>query len=661
MKRFWRDLSLAYKLYVVVGVMGLLIALEFFALSFALETLSSVRAFVSGEALWSKAQKTAVLSLHKYAKTGERDHYLAYLDALQVPLGDRQARMELEKESPDMEVIYQGFVRGRIDEEDIPGLVKLVQRFSEVPQLRRALDIWAEGDRLLRLLTEEGSALHAAVGRGASQAELNAILARVDALDTELTEVEANFSYALGDASRWMERWLLIVLMVAVALFGFGGVYLTFSFLRNLRRDLQELEDTTVSIGQGDFSRRVPVRSEDDVGRLGVALNRMAEQLEFSVGEQKQAEKASEIKSQFLANMSHEIRTPLGAMLGFAELLRDRGLSPSEREAYIEIILRTGNNLSKVLNDVLDISKVEAGQMDVELVPCALMDILHEIRELMILKCASKGLRLELELAPNLPTRIKTDPYRLKQILINLISNSIKFTDHGKVRLSARLEGFDLLFSVADSGIGLTNAERGRLFQPFSQTNTAMNRKYEGTGLGLILSKRLANLMSGDVYLESSIPGQGSVFVARIPAHLPEFQIGASRDPNQSALPTERFEGKRVLVVDDTPDNRFLIEKILTRRGFHVEHAENGQEGVQKALRGDFDLVLMDVQMPVMDGYTAVRMLRQQHFGKPIIAVTAHAMKGDRMSCLDAGYSDYLTKPIQVNEFMKVLSQHLYA
>ncbi|MBX3039224.1 MAG: response regulator [Bdellovibrionaceae bacterium] len=640
--------------------MGLLIALELLTLRFAMQTLSSVRAFVSGEGIWSKAQKSATLSLHKYAQTGDIEHYQTYLSHMQVPLGDHQARVELEKAEPDIDLIHQGFRQGQIANDDIPGLVSLVRRFHEVPHLKKALGIWSDGDDALSSFSREASHLHELISSKAPPSAIQESLKRIDLHDTQLTELEVNFSQALGEGSRWLERLLLTVLFFAVITVESIGLILTISFSRNLSRDLKELRDATREVGDGDFSRRIPVRSKDEMGQLAGALNAMAEKLETNIGERVEAERASAVKTLFLANMSHEIRTPLGSMLGFAELLKDPNLPAPERAHYVDIILRTGTNLSKILNDVLDISKVEAGQMDVEKVKTSLPGLLGEVQQVMSMKCQQKGISLQFKSQGLLPDTIMTDPFRLRQILVNLIGNAIKFTEKGSITVTSTLSNHQLSFTVEDTGVGLTSEQSERLFHQFSQVDHSTRRKQEGTGLGLMLSRRLATLMGGDVSLVQSEPGKGSTFLATIHVDDFSFAIAKQASPTEAtASPQSSFQGKRILIVDDTPDNRFLIERILTRRGFSVEHAENGEEGVQKALSQNFDLILMDVQMPVMDGYTAVRTLRAQNYSKPIIAVTAHAMKGDRASCLAAGYSDYLTKPIQVNEFMTVLEQHL--
>lgn len=639
--------------------MGLLIAVELLTLRFAMTTLSSVRAFVGGEGLWSKAQKSAVLQLHKYAQTRDEAYYQAYLQHLQIPLGDRQARMEMEKPVYDKAVVYDGFLKGQIDYNDIGGLITLVRRFHAVPALHKALVIWGEGDRLFSEFIHAGEQLHYVISTNGSSATVKEVLKSVDELDGQLTVLENNFSYALGEGSRWLENLLLTILLLAVLTVESTGLILTISFSRNLSRSLRELAEGTAAVGLGDFSKRITVQSRDEIGQLASALNAMTGKLEESIGGQREAEKASEVKSLFLANMSHEIRTPLGAMLGFAELLKDKDITPQEHSKYLEIILRTGNNLSKILHDILDLSKVEAGQIEIEKTRFSLPELLRDIRQVMEIKCLDKSIHLVFNTAPDVPEFIYTDAFRLRQILTNIIGNAIKFTDKGMVTVTTHMNGRELSFLIEDSGIGLTQEQSQQLFQAFSQANNSMSRKYEGTGLGLILSRRLASLLGGDVSLVRSEPGRGSLFSVSVQLDDPGVENLKIVKADARIEMDHRLKGKKILLVDDAADNRFLVEKLLTKRGILVDQAVNGAEGVDMALKKEYDLVLMDVRMPVMDGHEAVRQLRDKKYSKPIIALTAHAMKGDRLKCIESGYTDYLTKPIQVNEFMQVLISHL--
>ena len=655
-RAFWKDLSVSKKLYFVVGGLAVLIAAELFTLLFAMNTLSAVRAFVEGEGSWSKGQMQAVLNLQKYAQFRDPKYYEAFKRELQVPLGDRRARIELLKADPSYDEIFEGFRQGRVHPDDIPNLFSLVRRFHEIPHLKKALEIWERGDQLLTDLIRAGEDLDRKLKRRASVRQVYLSLQEIDRLNDELYELEYEFSATLGEGSRWLERMLMIILVIAVLTVESTGILLTVSFSRNLSRSLDELKDAAARVGRGFFNERVPVRSRDEIGQLAMAINTMSEELEQSVGERREAEQASRVKSLFLANMSHEIRTPLGAVLGFADLLRDPNLSPNERQEYVEIIHRTGTALSKIINDILDLSKVEAGRIEIERTDVDLRALLSDVRDVMTVRCAEKAVALKIFVEEDVPRLVWTDSLRLRQILMNLMSNAAKFTERGTIELSCRKVDSKIEFVVSDTGIGMTNEEGRQIFQAFTQVDSSSERKYEGTGLGLVLSRQLARLLGGDVRLVETKPGAGSTFVASI-----EFQpVSKSTSTAKSLAPTgAEFEGKKILVVEDVEENRLLLERILVKQGLDVDFAVNGLEGIAKVAENSYDLVMMDVQMPVMDGYTATKRLRELGFRKPIIALTAHAMKEDRMKCLAAGYSDYLTKPIDKPVFLQALRDHL--
>ena len=527
-----------------------------------------------------------------------------------------------------------------------------------MPHLKKALEICGRGEYLLTELMTAGADLDSKLKRRASVRQVYQTLAEIDRLNVELYKLEYDFSATLGEGSRWLERMLMISLVIAVLTIESTGILLTVSFSRNLSGSLEELKDAAARVGQGFFRERVPVRSKDEIGQLAAAINTMTESLEQSVGERLEAEHASQAKSLFLANMSHEIRTPLGAVLGFADLLREPNLSANERQEYVEIIHRTGLTLSKIINDILDLSKVEAGRIEIESADVDLRALLSDIRDAMVIRCAEKAVELRLYIENSVPRSVRTDGLLLRQVLMNLLSNAAKFTERGAIELTCRRAGAMLEFRVSDTGIGMTNLEGRRIFQAFTQVDSSSERKYEGTGLGLVLSRQLARLLGGDVRLVSTRPGEGSTFLATI-----AFEPAARKLPSARELaPTgAEFEGKKILVVEDVEENRLLVQRILAKQGLAVDFAVNGEEGVAKATSSDYDLVMMDVQMPVMDGYTATRRLRTLGYDKPIIALTAHAMKEDRVRCMEAGYTDYLTKPIDKPVFLHSLRKHLSA
>lgn len=383
----------------------------------------------------------------------------------------------------------------------------------------------------------------------------------------------------------------------------------------------------------------------------------------------KMAEAANETKSRFLANMSHEIRTPLGAILGFSELLAEPEMNDKERQESIAVIRRNGEHLSKIIDEILDLSKVEAGKLDMQLTDVSILDLLHGVKTFMSMPAKEKGLNLKFDMKGEIPAKILTSPSRLQQILMNVIGNGIKFSTQGELKvtvshLPATENSPSLMhFSVKDSGPGLTCKQIENLFQPFTQVDTSMTRKHGGTGLGLALSRKLARALGGNIIVEESLPGEGCDFqitvetgpVQGVPMlnSLERIENVVEADGKKTAI----LKGIKVLLVEDSEDNQVIVSRFLTLEGAKVDVASNGVEGVDKALHGDHDLVLMDIQMPKLDGYGAISQLRDRGFKKPIIALTAHGMIEDRKRCLEIGSNDHLTKPINRSHLIRRVRQ----
>ena len=363
------------------------------------------------------------------------------------------------------------------------------------------------------------------------------------------------------------------------------------------------------------------------------------------------AESANSLKTTFLANMSHEIRTPLGAIIGFAELLKEPDLLPELHRQYLDVIARSGNALTVLIDDILDLSKVEAGCLTVEKISLSVNDLLSDIVSLFSEKTRMKGIQLSVEKTTDVPDRIMSDPSRLRQILINIVGNAVKFTQAGSVKISVSIRTHDthsplICFKVTDSGAGLTQDQQLKLFAPFSQGDASTTRKYGGTGLGLILSRRLAEALGGDVVLEFSKSTVGSVFCITADFAVDLARQGSSNLPLAASMPPKSLSGLRILVVEDAPENQILLSRILTKRDAKVTLANNGREGVERALAETFDIVFMDIQMPVLDGYAATKELRSLGYDVPIVALTAYAMDEERQRCLAIGCTAHLSKPI---------------
>ena len=381
---------------------------------------------------------------------------------------------------------------------------------------------------------------------------------------------------------------------------------------------------------------------------------------------QERAEAASRSKSEFLANMSHEIRTPLTAILGYTDLLRDEAIrqgAPDEQLQSMGTIRRAGEHLLSVINDILDLSKIEAGRMAIEHVEMDLPRVLFDVDSLMRSRAAQKGVQLHTRLLTPIPERMLSDPTRVRQILMNLIGNAAKFTSHGHIDIQVDQTTLDgapaVRIAIVDTGPGMTPEQAATLFQPFVQADTSVTRKHGGTGLGLTISRRLASLMGGDVQLVQSTLGEGSTFAVMLPL----LAVDGTRQVEDlhacvSASPTLTETGAyavalqgRILLAEDGEDNQLLISHHLRKAGAVVVVAEHGQRALDLILEANaagspFGLLVTDMQMPEMDGYTLARTLRAQNNSIPIVALTAHAMAEDRQKCLDAGCDDYATKPI---------------
>lgn len=379
-----------------------------------------------------------------------------------------------------------------------------------------------------------------------------------------------------------------------------------------------------------------------------------------------EAEKANSAKSAFLANMSHEIRTPLGAIMGFANLLKNEDLQKADVEKFLSVIDRNSTHLLRLIDDILDLSKVEAGRMQIETVEVALPELISEFCSVMEMRAKDKGISFKLKFFSQIPDKVISDPTRIRQILMNVVGNAIKFTEKGSVELLVHYSHAELEFAVRDTGCGISEEQAQGLFQAFHQADISTTRRFGGTGLGLVLTRKIAEAMGGTFRLERSVPNQGSLFVATIRVQMPEEsqmvegrRVGAVREEMRE-LPQRLLEGMKLLVVEDSEDNQNLFRAILEQAGAIVEIANDGSEGVSRALQNKYDLVLMDVQMPKMDGHEAARTLRTQQYNTPIVALTAHAMKEERDRAIESGFSEFLPKPIQKKTLLNMVSRYLH-
>ncbi|AZZ36065.1 hypothetical protein CIK05_04420 [Bdellovibrio sp. qaytius] len=373
-----------------------------------------------------------------------------------------------------------------------------------------------------------------------------------------------------------------------------------------------------------------------------------------------ESERANSLKTTFLANMSHEIRTPLASIMGFAEVLKENTLSEIDKARFLENIIKNGSSLSRIIDDILDLSKVESGHLEVENIEVAFDQLLFEVLSMFRERAKSKNIYLNLNLSSQVPTRIKSDPTRVRQILINLISNAMKFTKDGGIQIDVHSDCISSSFNkfqiqIRDTGIGLTPDQAKRLFRPFTQADNSTTRKYGGTGLGLTLSKRLAQALGGDIRIIKTAQGEGSTFAFEFNAEVTAEENHCEIPDNTIAPSDIDLKNVRVLLAEDSPDSQELIKYVLTNHGATVTVANDGAEALQLARSQDFDVVLMDIQMPELDGYEVTRRLRAENFVKPIIALTAHAMLEERVKTKAAGCDAHITKPLNFRQLVSTV------
>jgi PAS domain S-box-containing protein len=767
-----------------------LIGVELFALNFTIHTLSATRGLVGGEGLWSKAEKDAIFSLQKYGYTHDEIDYQHYQNMLTVPMGDHKARLALSKPEPDINGAIKGFTEGRIHPDDIDGIIKLLTRFHSNPYISTAVMYWTRGDSLIFELQNLGTKLHQQItSMAASSKEVNETCEQIQTLDKKITGLEDNFSFALGDGSRWMEHLILKLLFSIALTVELTGLFLTISVSRAITKGISEIVKVARKVATGNFANRARVFSKDEIGFLAESFNRMVgnlekktmeeriaenalrsqkelyetllktqsemgegviisendeivyvnqaacrifgysmeeilrlptvielipkqEQSQFTeknnkisgetkisrkdkklvdieftthnlrypgnmqsitifrdtteknkVEEQLQKEKDNAMRAElskkvgekFLATMSHEIRTPMNAIIGFADILINTPLN-IEQKKYLGAIKTSGDNLLVIINDILDLSRIKAGKMRIENKGFILSHILSVCVEQMLPKAEEKGIQLFTTVDNTIPGLVVGDPSRLTQILLNFLSNAVKFTEKGTInmgvrKLSEEQDQVKLEFSVRDTGIGIREDKLNDIFDAFTQANDSTSRLYGGTGLGLAIVKQLAELQGGNVFVESKL-GEGSCFYFRI-SYKKAKGYSQNNMSNTSIIGSEEvIKGLKVLVVEDNAMNQLLAQKVLEDWGWTVDIASSGMIGIEKIKQNDYDIVLMDIQMPEMDGYETTSFIREKlpvpKCYVPIIATTAHVMQSEEDRCYEAGMEGYISKPFSI-------------
>ncbi|MBX9603958.1 MAG: response regulator [Bryobacteraceae bacterium] len=502
--------------------------------------------------------------------------------------------------------------------------------------------------------------------------------------------------------------WIVLVVILYDILLGtfhpakalvLGGVVLLVGLaiarftIRLIARPLQLLGDGIAAVIQGKLQPIRVSRTGDEIEHLGESFNKMIEALLASEDEIRQhrellehrirlrteeleattrrALEASQSKSEFLANMSHELRTPMNGVLGMMDIVLESRLTPEQRE-QLETAQRCAYSLLALLNDILDLSKIEAGKMVLERIPFDARKVVEDCVKTALPRCRHKGIEIRPEIHPGVPPQIIGDPLRTRQILENLVSNAVKFTEQGGVTISVRDVSQDgalaLLFEVRDTGPGISKEKLAAIFEKFTQADGSISRKYGGTGLGLAITRSLVEIHGGEITVDSE-PGRGSTFAVRLPYQEAPAEARQEAHPVSPVSAGDRHAADpartvRVLVVEDNNVNQRVVTAILKKRNWMVEIANDGREALDRledVPADHFSLILMDVQMPQLDGLEATRRIRQERRWDqlPIVAMTAHAMNGDRERCLQVGMNGYVSKPVQPAHLLSVLDQYI--
>lgn len=447
------------------------------------------------------------------------------------------------------------------------------------------------------------------------------------------------------------------------------------SFLLRLRRHLSKLNEAMDIIGKGDFTKKLDIPGVDELSQIASSINRTTDALadmhaelenrldEISL-EKEKAEAANRSKSLFLANMSHEIRTPLNAIIGFSELLTTL-IDDKKQKSHLSAIKAAGKNLLTLINDILDLSKIEADKLDIRYSPCNLMAVISEVEQIFSIQTSRKKISFRNEIQDSFPEMIMMDGVRLRQVLLNIVGNAVKFTQQGFIKVSVSIKEemlpgrFNLQISVEDTGIGIPEQELESIFEAFEQRSGQDTAIFGGTGLGLAISRRLVEMMNGRIWVESHI-NKGSTFhilINDVESVCEEAQV------LQESFDYDKveFERKRVLVVDDMESHRDLMSFLLERFNLETRSAANGREGINETMEFWPDLIIMDIRMPVMDGFSAIKQLKEQRSTKhiPVIAVSASSAIRDPNGILERGFDGFIPKPVETSRLFSELSRHL--
>ena len=544
----WNNLSIAKKLYFVVGIMAILILVELVTLRFAMVNLSAVRAFVGGEGLWSKGQKQAIYQLQRYSLTKDEKDFLEFKNALIVSDGDHIARIELEKKEPNLKIVHLGFKQGRIHEDDIDGMINLLKRFHGVSYINEAIAAWTAGDNYIAELKALGDDYHAFVQNGAKQKEdLLKLSNKLKVLNDKLSTVTDRFSEVLSEGSRWVENIVFLILISLVLTVETVGLTLTFFTSRAISSGLADLNDLALKIGKGQFTERLKVQSQDEIGHLTASVNNMGSMLEMSYRDlkrshqeleekiqdrtskleeiarenadlYKEAKLAVRMRDEFFSIASHELRTPISALNLQIQFLERLVREPMDENSIKKIgdvsakAFRMSKRLANLQDILMDLTRLRLNKFELKKETCDLVALVHDCASALGADAADAGALLSVK--SNLPIIARVDSTRIGQVITNLISNSIKYGQGTPVEITVYSNANEAIISVKDHGPGIPEEMHEKVFERFERINA--DDKVTGLGLGLYITKQIVEKHSGRVRVKSH-PDEGTQFIVKLP------------------------------------------------------------------------------------------------------------------------------------------------